>query len=37
VDAARIRHGILAINPIALDEADLPLLAEALRACCVPG
>jgi D-glucosaminate-6-phosphate ammonia-lyase len=34
VDAARIRRGVLAVNPIALDDADLPALAEALRACC---
>jgi L-seryl-tRNA(Ser) seleniumtransferase len=32
VDAARIRRGVLAVNPIALDDADLPELAEALRA-----
>ncbi|BDG70293.1 PLP-dependent transferase [Roseomonas fluvialis] len=31
VDASRIRRGVLAVNPIALDDADLPLLAEALR------
>jgi L-seryl-tRNA(Ser) seleniumtransferase len=34
VDAARIRRGVLAVNPIALDDADLPLLAAALRECC---
>lgn len=34
VDASRIRHGVLAVNPIALDDADLPLLAAALRECC---
>jgi L-seryl-tRNA(Ser) seleniumtransferase len=34
VDASRIRRGVLAVNPIALDEADLPELAAALRACC---
>jgi L-seryl-tRNA(Ser) seleniumtransferase len=34
VDASRIRRGVLAVNPIALDDADLPGLAEALRACC---
>jgi L-seryl-tRNA(Ser) seleniumtransferase len=32
VDASRIRRGVLAVNPIALDEADLPELAAALRA-----
>jgi L-seryl-tRNA(Ser) seleniumtransferase len=32
VDAARIRRGVLAVNPIALDDADLPELAAALRA-----
>jgi L-seryl-tRNA(Ser) seleniumtransferase len=32
VDASRIRRGVLAVNPIALDDADLPELAEALRA-----
>ncbi|WP_198377090.1 DegT/DnrJ/EryC1/StrS family aminotransferase [Neoroseomonas rubea] len=34
LDASRIRRGVLAVNPIALDDADLPLLAEALRDCC---
>lgn len=34
LDAARIRRGVLAVNPIALDDADLPLLAAALRECC---
>jgi L-seryl-tRNA(Ser) seleniumtransferase len=32
VDASRIRRGVLAVNPIALDEGDLPELAAALRA-----
>jgi L-seryl-tRNA(Ser) seleniumtransferase len=32
VDAARIRRGVLAVNPIALDDADLTALAAALRA-----
>jgi L-seryl-tRNA(Ser) seleniumtransferase len=32
VDASRIRRGVLAVNPIALDDADLPELAAALRA-----
>lgn len=31
VDASRIRLGVLAINPIAFDDADAPLLGEALR------
>lgn len=34
LDAGRIRRGVLAVNPIALDDADLPLLAAALRECC---
>lgn len=34
LDAARIRRGVLAVNPIALDDADLPLLAAALKDCC---
>lgn len=34
LDASRLRRGVLAVNPIALDDADLPLLAEALRDCC---
>ncbi len=34
LDASRIRRGVLAVNPIALDDADLPLLAAALRECC---
>ena len=33
-DASRIRRGVLAVNPIALDDADLPLLAAALKECC---
>lgn len=36
VDASRIRRGVLAVNPIALDDPDLPLLAEALRAVSPP-
>jgi L-seryl-tRNA(Ser) seleniumtransferase len=36
VDASRIRRGVLAVNPIALDEADLPDLAAALRAVSPP-
>jgi hypothetical protein len=36
VDAARIRRGVLAVNPIALDDADLPELADALRAVSPP-
>ena len=32
VDAARIAAGVLAVNPIALADADVPLLAEALLA-----
>ncbi len=31
VDASRIRLGVLAINPIAFDDADASLLGEALR------
>jgi L-seryl-tRNA(Ser) seleniumtransferase len=31
VDASRIRLGVLAINPIAFDDADAPQLGEALR------
>jgi len=34
LDASRIRRGVLAVNPIALDDDDLPLLAAALRECC---
>ena len=34
LDASRLRRGVLAVNPIALDDADLPLLAAALRECC---
>ncbi|CAH0254346.1 aminotransferase class V-fold PLP-dependent enzyme [Roseomonas sp. CECT 9278] len=34
VDASRIRRGVLAVNPIALDDADLAELAAALTACC---
>ena len=34
VDASRIRRGVLAVNPIALDDDDLPLLAAALKECC---
>lgn len=34
LDAARIRRGVLAVNPIALDDDDLPLLAAALKECC---
>lgn len=34
VDASRVRRGVLAVNPIALDDDDLPLLAAALKECC---
>ena len=34
LDASRLRRGVLAVNPIALDDGDLPLLAGALRECC---
>ncbi|HWT11058.1 MAG TPA: DegT/DnrJ/EryC1/StrS family aminotransferase [Roseomonas sp.] len=34
LDASRIRRGVLAVNPIALDDADLPALAAALKECC---
>ncbi len=34
LDASRIRRGVLAVNPIALDDVDLPLLAAALKECC---
>lgn len=34
LDASRIRRGVLAVNPIALDDEDLPLLAAALKECC---
>ena len=34
LDASRLRRGVLAVNPIALDDADLPLLAAALKECC---
>ncbi len=34
LDASRIRSGVLAVNPIALDDDDLPLLAAALKECC---
>ncbi|MBP0464116.1 hypothetical protein J5Y09_09355 [Roseomonas sp. PWR1] len=34
LDASRIRRGMLAVNPIALDDDDLPLLADAIRECC---
>jgi L-seryl-tRNA(Ser) seleniumtransferase len=37
VDASRIRRGVLAVNPIALDDGDLPLLAEALRGVAPPA
>ena len=33
-DASRQRLGILAINPIALDDADLATLGAALKECC---
>ncbi len=36
VDASRIRRGVLAVNPIALDDADLRELAAALRAVANP-
>lgn len=34
LDASCIRRGVLAVNPIALDDDDLPLLAAALKECC---
>jgi L-seryl-tRNA(Ser) seleniumtransferase len=34
LDASRIRRGVLAVNPIALDESDLAVLAAALKECC---
>jgi L-seryl-tRNA(Ser) seleniumtransferase len=34
LDASRIRLGVLAVNPIAVDDADLPALAAALKECC---
>ncbi|MEO3474970.1 aminotransferase class V-fold PLP-dependent enzyme [Roseomonas sp. CAU 1739] len=34
LDASRIRRGVLAVNPIALDDNDLPALAAALKECC---
>lgn len=34
VDASRLRAGVLAINPIALDDGDLATLGAALRECC---
>ncbi|HQC80326.1 MAG TPA: hypothetical protein PLS67_07365 [Accumulibacter sp.] len=34
LDASRIRLGLLAVNPIALDDVDLPALAAALKECC---
>lgn len=34
LDASRIRRGFLAVNPIALDEDDLPALTAALKECC---
>ncbi len=34
LDASRIRRGVLAVNPIALDDDDLPALAAALKECC---
>ncbi|MBR0670260.1 aminotransferase class V-fold PLP-dependent enzyme [Neoroseomonas soli] len=34
LDASRIRRGVLAVNPIALDDDDLPLLAAVLKECC---
>ena len=34
VDASRLRRGVLAVNPIALDDDDLPRLAAALKECC---
>lgn len=37
VDASRIRHGVLAINPIAFTDADAPLLGAALRAAGEPA
>ena len=33
VDASRIRHGILAVNPIALADEDAALLGRALAGC----
>jgi L-seryl-tRNA(Ser) seleniumtransferase len=33
LDASRIRRGVLAVNPVALDDSDLPLLVAALAAC----
>ncbi len=33
-DASRVRLGVLAINPIALDDADLAPLGAALKECC---
>jgi hypothetical protein len=34
LDAARIRDGILAVNPIALADADAAPLGAAIAACC---
>ncbi|HYF07219.1 MAG TPA: hypothetical protein VD970_06325 [Acetobacteraceae bacterium] len=34
LDASRIRAGILAVNPIALDDGDLATLGAALKECC---
>jgi D-glucosaminate-6-phosphate ammonia-lyase len=32
LDASRIRHGVLAVNPIGFDDADAALLGACLRA-----
>ena len=37
VDAARLRRGVLAVNPIALVEGDLAILGESLAVCCGDG
>jgi L-seryl-tRNA(Ser) seleniumtransferase len=37
LDAARWRAGVLAVNPTALAEEDLPALGAALAACCRDG
>lgn len=34
LDASRMRRGVLAVNPIALDDDDLSPLAAALKECC---
>jgi len=37
LDAGRMRQGVLAVNPLALRDAEVPALGAALAACCGRG